>query len=183
MYIAGTKLRAEGSEEEFVIEGYFAVYDKPTLLWEGMYESISKGAFDKSLENNDIRCLFNHEAAMVLGRTGKSTLQLTSDDTGLYGKVFINQEDDEAMNIYQRVKRGDIDGCSFGFMPIIETPEPYKDGVLYRVEEADTMEVSIVTFPQYPETEIQARSKQLEIEQKKQLEVRRQQILNKLKGN
>lgn len=183
MYTQNIELRAENTESnELSIEGYFAVYDSPTQLFDGYYESISPGAFKRSLEGNDIRCLFDHQSSTVLGRTGNQTLTLRSDDKGLYGKVTINRDDTEAMNIYQRVKRGDISGCSFGFLPVEERSEPYENGVLYRVNEADTVEVSIVTFPAYPDTEIQARSKKFEQDNKKQLEVRRQKLMNQLKG-
>lgn len=181
MYLKDSlQLRSE-NESELVIEGYFALYGVPTQLTDGLYEQIEKGAFDNSLQSNDIRCLFNHDTAVVLGRTGNKTLELHSDDKGLYGKVYINANDKQAVDIYERVKRGDITGCSFGFYPVNEEPISYEDGVMYRVLEADTIEVSIVTFPQYPETEIKARSKQLEEYKSKQLEVRKQQLLNKLK--
>ncbi len=181
MYLKDSlKLRAE-NESDFVIEGYFALYDTPTKLTDGLYEQIEKGAFDNSLKSNDIRCLFNHDSAIVLGRTSNNTLQLNSDDKGLYGKVTINAEDKQAMDIYSRVKRGDISGCSFGFYPAQEEPTAYEDGVMYRVIEADTIEVSIVTFPQYPETEIKARSKQLDGYKSEQLKVRKQKLLDKLK--
>lgn len=62
-----------------------------------------------------------------------------------------------AMDVYARVKRGDITGCSFGFYPISERWEDRDDGTHYVVEEADTIEVSICTFPAYPQTEIDAR--------------------------
>lgn len=176
------QLRSEENSDELIIEGYFALFNTPTKLTDGLYEQIEKGAFANSLKNNDIRCLFNHDSAVVLGRTGNSTLELIEDEKGLYGKVHINKDDEQAMNIYARVKRGDITGCSFGFYPAQEEPVSFEDGVMYRVIEADTIEVSIVTFPQYPETEIAARSKQLEINKAKQLEVRKQQLLNRLKG-
>ena len=59
------------------IEGYFAVFDAPTELFPGYIESITKGAFANSLKNNDIRCLFNHDMAAVLGRMSNNTLELS----------------------------------------------------------------------------------------------------------
>ena len=151
-----TREVSEGAEP--IIEGYFAVFDQETELWPGCFESIAAGAFDNSLKDNDIRCLFNHRTDLVLGRLSAGTLELKVDEHGLFGSVRINQNDDEAMNVYQRVKRGDITGCSFGFDPVQEEQTNREDGtVKFDVKEANTMEVSICTFPAYPQTEIEAR--------------------------
>ena len=37
------------------------------------------------------------------------------DGHGLWGRITINGEDTDAMNLYARVKRGDMSQCSFGF--------------------------------------------------------------------
>ena len=151
-----TREVSEGAEP--IIEGYFAVFDQETELWPGCFESIAAGAFDNSLKDNDIRCLFNHRTDLVLGRLSAGTLELKVDEHGLFGSVRINQNDDEAMNVYQRVKRGDITGCSFGFDPVQEEQINREDGtVKFDVKEANTLEVSICTFPAYPQTEIEAR--------------------------
>ena len=54
------ELRAEQAQEEYTIEGYFAVFNQQTELWRGAFEQVSPGAFDKTL-GNDIRALINHE--------------------------------------------------------------------------------------------------------------------------
>src|SRR5690625_7930925 len=73
------------------------------------------------------------------------------------------------MNLYERVKRGDVDQCSFGFNILKEDTEHLDDGsVKWIIREIDLHEVSVVTFPAYPETSVQARMKQKEqIEQRK----------------
>lgn len=165
-----------------IIEGYFAVFNQETELWPGTFEEIAQGAFDNSLEDNDIRCLFDHDSAMVLGRSVAGTLELTIDERGLYGKVMINQEDTEAMNIYQRVKRGDISGCSFGFNPKDEELINRDDGtVKFVVKEADTLEVSIVTFPAYPQTEIEARKADVSKISKRRLEAKKNNLKERMK--
>ena len=55
----GLKIRAEDNGEKY-IEGYFAVFNQETELWKDWFEQIAPGAFANSLQNNDIRCLFNH---------------------------------------------------------------------------------------------------------------------------
>ena len=111
---SGLKTRAQDDGKKY-IEGYFVVYNQETELWPGWFEQIAAGALDDSLKDNDIRCLFNHDSNNVMGRVSAGTLELKSDDYGLWGKVEINEADSMAMDVYARVSRGDITGCSFGF--------------------------------------------------------------------
>ncbi len=165
------------------IEGYFAVFDAPTELFPGYIESITKGAFANSLKNNDIRCLFNHDMAAVLGRMSNNTLELSEDEKGLFGRVKINPADSDALNTYAKVQRGDISGCSFGFYPVEEKSEIDDDGT-YRstIIEADTWEVSICTFPAYEQTEIQARHADADKAKERLLSVRKEKIREKIGG-
>lgn len=172
----------EGSQDKY-LEGYFSVINQSTELWPGAYEEIAPGAFANSLRNNDIRCLFNHDTAVVLGRTANGTLELKEDSHGLWGRVKINPDDKQALDIYARVQRGDICGCSFGFNPISEEIEEQSDKtVKWRVLEADTLEVSVCTFPAYPQTEIQARKSSMEQSKQRQLEQTRVELKKKLEG-
>lgn len=175
------KTRAEGESDKY-IEGYFAVFEQETELWHNCFEKISRGAFDNSIKNNDIRCLFNHDSGFVLGRMSSNTLELRTDTYGLWGRVKINPLDRQAMDIYARVERGDISGCSFGFNPVDKTWLTENDITTWDVKEADTHEVSICTFPAYPQTEIQARQKDMQVSQKRQLEQRKADIKKKLEG-
>src|SRR6185312_6634158 len=109
-----TNLKTRSENDEMVIEGYFAVFNSETELWGGAYEEIAPSAFDKTL-SNDIRALIDHETRAVLGRTKAGTLELKVDSRGLWGSIKINPNDGDAVNLYERVKRGDIDQCSFGF--------------------------------------------------------------------
>lgn len=179
---ADLQTRDQTESEDPIIEGYFAVTETETELWEGVFEEIATGAFDNSLKNNDIRCLFNHQTDVVLGRMSAGTLELRIDEKGLYGKTTINPNDSEAMNVYQRVKRGDISNCSFGFYPKDEQIVNRDDGtVKFIVKEADTMEVSVVTFPAYPQTEVEARQKEMELSQKRAAEVWKSKMKGRMK--
>jgi len=173
------KTRAEGENDRY-IEGYFAVFEQETELWEGTFEKIARGAFDNSIKNNDIRCLFNHDSGFVLGRTASQTLELRTDTHGLWGRVKINASDRQAMDVYARVERGDISGCSFGFNPVAEEYEERVNGILWTVKEADIHEVSICTFPAYPQTEIQARKRDFEQSQKRSLEQKKVELRKRL---
>lgn len=171
--------REEQGNEKY-IEGYFAVYNQETELWAGTYEKIAPGAFENSIINNDIRCLFNHDSGFVLGRQQAGTLELRTDNYGLWGRVKINENDQQALSVYARVERGDVSGCSFGFWPVSEVYEEKDGEIHWTVNEADTSEVSIVTFPAYPQTEIQARKKDFNENQKRRLEARRKELRERL---
>lgn len=167
--------------EEYVIEGYFAVFGQETELWRGAYESIAPTAFNETL-SNDIRALINHDTALVLGRNKAGTLELRTDSRGLWGKIRLNSKDTDAMNLYERVKRGDVDQCSFGFNIIDESTEWREDDtVKWTINKADLHEVSVVTFPAYESTGVQARHAQFEEMKERKLEQRKLQLKERLK--
>lgn len=140
------------------IEGYFAVFNSVYDIAPGMSESIAPGAFSQTLAG-DIRALINHDSTLVLGRTKAHTLLLREDERGLWGDVAINPNDGDAMNLYERVKRGDVDQCSFGFDIIRQDTEVREDGsVHWTIREVELYEVSACTFPAYEATNISARA-------------------------
>ena len=145
------------------IVGYFSVFNSIYEIAPGMTESVAPGAFSRSLAANDVRALINHDTTLVLGRTKAGTLTLREDDHGLWGEILINPNDQDAMNAYERVKRGDVDQCSFGFDPVSEETETRTDGsVHWTLRDVELYEVSVCTFPAYEDTNIQARSAQRE---------------------
>lgn len=159
--IIESQLKTRSLEDgDKILEGYFVVFNQETELWHGVYEEIMPEAVVNSLKNNDIRALFNHDTAKVLGRIGNQTLELTSDDHGLYGRVRINPDDQEANDIYARVARGDINQCSFGFYPVDEEVirDLANDSTKFVIKDANIIEVSVVAFGAYPTTEVSARS-------------------------
>lgn len=164
------------------ISGYFAVFNQETRLWGDVYEAISPAAFDNAIKNDDVRCLLNHNDDIVLGRTKNQTLVLRTDDYGLYGEVEVNQADIEALNAYERIKRGDITGCSFGFDVISEKMNDRGKSVLYIIEDLKLFEVSPCTFPAYPQTEIQARKIQHEQTQKRTIQQKKAELRKRLEA-
>jgi HK97 family phage prohead protease len=170
------KTRAEGDGGDLIIEGYFAVFNRQTELWPGAYEEIAPGAFDSTL-GNDIRALINHDTTLVLGRNKSGTLELKADSHGLWGQVKINPNDSDAVNLYERVKRGDVDQCSFGFNITSEETDWREDGsVKWTIQEVDLHEVSICTFPAYEETGVQARKAEVDQHRQRQLEQRKNNL-------
>lgn len=177
-----TELKTRSEGENMTIEGYFVVFNSQTELWTGAYEEIAPQALDDTL-SNDIRALINHDTTLVLGRNKAGTLELKKDSRGLWGSIKINPNDTDAVNLYERVKRGDVDQCSFGFNVVSEETEWGDDGtVKWTITEIDLHEVSVTTFPQYEETGVQAREKEVEQHKEKQLEVRKNNLKARLKN-
>ncbi len=178
-----TDFQVRQQDDDRYIEGYFIRFNEETELWEGIYEQVSPDAINNSLKNNDIRALFDHQTSLVLGRTGNKTLTLKKDNTGLYGVVEINQNDKQAMDILARIERGDINSCSFGFNVISEEITDRDDGTtLFTLKEIDLKEVSVVAFPAYDGTSIQARKKDIKQHKERQLEVKKNKLKERLKN-
>lgn len=175
--------RADDNGKDIYIEGYFSVFDSPYELWEGATEIVKPGAFAGCL-GQDVRALINHNSTLVLGRTTSGTLTLREDDKGLWGSIRINRDDGDAMNLYSRVQRGDVDQCSFGFDIKKETFIDLGGGKCrWEIQEVDPLyEVSVCTFPAYEDTAVSARKRDLADIQTRRAEVWRENILKKLGG-
>lgn len=168
--------RSDETSGEKRIAGYFVVFNSETELWPGAYEEISPEALTNIPE--DVRALFDHDTSKVLGRTKSDTLSLSIDEKGLYGEIIINENDSDAVNLYERVKRGDIDQCSFGFEILKEETEHREDGsIKWIIKEIILYEVSVVTFPAYADTAVEARQQQFN----KMNESRRNDLKKQLK--
>lgn len=178
-----TQYRAAEENGELYIEGYFAVFNSVYEIAPGLTESIAPGAFAGTL-GGDIRALTNHDTTLVLGRTKASTLELREDGHGLWGRVRINREDSDAMNLYHRVQRGDVDQCSFGFFILEEEAEYREDGsVHFTIRAVELHEVTVATFPAYEETAVAARSAQAEQIKRRAGQAWRENMRNRLKGS
>lgn len=176
-----TKFETREDGENPTIEGYFAVFNSNYEIAPGMSESIAPGAFSRTLAN-DVRALINHDTTLVLGRTKANTLELREDSHGLWGKISINPNDRDAMNLYERVKRGDVDQCSFGFDLKEQDTEIRDDGAVHwTIRDLDLFEVSCCTFPAYEQTNISARSKERDEIKKRELSAWREKMKGVLK--
>ena len=154
------KFQTRAEDGNLYIEGYFAVYNSRYNLWDDAYETIAPGAFEGETRK-DVRALCNHDTTLVLGRTTAGTLTLRTDEVGLWGSIIINQADQDAMNLYERVKRGDVTQCSFGF-DIVDQDVEYQDGgpTVWVIKKVRLYEVSVVTFPAYEDTGVSVRRRE-----------------------
>lgn len=182
MRTASTDFVTRDDDGKLSIEGYFAVFNSVYDICPGLSESISEEAFDNTL-SDDIRALINHDTTLVLGRTKAGTLQLRTDSHGLWGHIDINPKDVDAMNLYNRVQRGDVDQCSFGFDILNEETDFRDDGSIHwTIKEVKLYEVSPCTFPAYEETNIAARSKERDEILQRRNAAWKEKMLKTLKG-
>ena len=182
-YLQMHDIKTRDDSDELSLEGYFAVFGDVYKVWDGATESIAQGAFTEAIQG-DVRALYNHNDDLILGRTAAGTLELREDSYGLWGKVKLNRNDSDAMNAYERIKRGDITGCSFGFNIAEEETEYRDDGSIHwTIKKVDPLyEISPCVFPAYEATNVSARGKQIDDMKKRKLELRKTEILKKLKG-
>lgn len=150
------EVRTDNDQPRLV--GYAAVFNQVTDLLPGFREVVRRGAFAKSIREGDIRALWNHDPNYVLGRTRSGTLKLDEDEHGL--KVEIAPPNTAwARDLLESIKRADVDQMSFGFRVLQDrwtredTEKPLRE-----LLEVELFDVSPVTFPAYPETEIGVRS-------------------------
>lgn len=161
--LAEIEIRAakEGSKSPGGIRGLAAVYDSLSLNLGGFREKIDRGAFDRAAAEDDVRALFNHDRNLVLGRSkaGAGTLRLDpSHERGLAIDIEELPNTSTARDLVELMKRGDVDQMSFGFSTVGDRWEEDDDGRIIRtLEEVRLFDVSPVTFPAYPETEVEAR--------------------------
>jgi len=152
-------LREEGQAPR--ISGYAAVFDTPSEVLFGFFrEIIRPGAFANSLKEGDVRALWQHDAARVLGRTKNSTLILAEDSHGL--KIDITPPKTQwAQDALESIRRGDVDQMSFGFQALKDNWTKDENGFQLReLLEVEVFEVSAVTFPAYPDTTVAVRSRE-----------------------
>jgi HK97 family phage prohead protease len=155
--------RADGENMPKEIGGIAAVINSVTDL--GYFEEvINAGAFDYALSKEyDIRCLFNHEAELILGRTKADTCKVFVNADGNLEYTWVpDYENPTHMSVVRSIMRGDITQSSFAFTIKEQswtTSEKYGNmgkRVITVIE--DLYDVSPVTYPAYADTEADARS-------------------------
>lgn len=149
-------LRAEGAPPR--IAGHAAVFNTLSEdLW-GFREQIAPGAFAKSLGKDDIRALWNHDPNIVLGRNRSGTLSLAEDERGLAIEIVTPDTQLVRDMVLSPIERGDVSQMSFGFRTISDEWRMQDGMPLRTLLEVDLFDVSPVTFPAYPDTDVAVRS-------------------------
>ena len=179
--ISAQKVRAVEQDSSKSIECLFATFTGRYDTAPGVYETIAPNAFDDTL-HDDIRALVDHDTRLVLGRTTAGTLSLRVDSLGLWGRITINEQDSDAMNLYARVQRGDVTGCSFGFDVLDEDNEyiAATQECHWILKKVKLYEVSVCTFPAYQDTIAESRKERNEAFEKRKIEAFKQRCLARL---
>lgn len=140
---------------EPAIEGYASVFDSWSEELGGnqpFRERVVKGAFEETIQVDDIRALFNHDPNYVLGRNKSGTLTLEEDDKGLHVRI-IPPDTQWAKDLLVSIKRGDITQMSFGFTVVLDRWNFEDNTDVRELLKVKLYDVSPVTFPAYTQTE------------------------------
>src|SRR3990172_2102595 len=150
-----TEIRVEGESEK--IAGYGSVFYDPENpgtefeLWSLVTERWQPAAFNRSIKEDDIRALFNHDPSMVLGRLVAGTLRLAVDEKGLRYEI-----DPPATtlgrDLLESLRRGDITGSSISFEVIEEEWRTEDERNIREIREVKLWDVGPVTFPAFAAT-------------------------------
>lgn len=145
----------EAEDGAMRLSGYAAVFNDPSVPLP-FSERIAPGAFRKTLsETPDVRLLINHEG-LPLARTKNGTLTLSEDEVGLRFDADL-PDTTEARDLWTLIQRGDVDQMSFAFRVIRQKWSADRtERTLTEVSLADG-DVSVVTYPAYPTTTVEAR--------------------------
>jgi len=150
------ELRVDGGDTP-LIRGHAAVFDLPSEDLGGFRERIAPGAFAKTIQSADVRALFNHNPDYVLGRNKAGTLRMSEDSKGL--AIEIDPPDTQfARDLAVSMRRGDINQMSFGFRTLSDKWAKVDGEWLRTLLEVELFDVSPVTYPAYPQTDVAARS-------------------------
>lgn len=141
------------------ISGIAAPFSKRSLDLNGFTEIIAPGAFTRTLEENpDVLCLRDHDQSILLGRTKSGTLTLAEVAAGLRFTCKLPNTT-QAADLIESLARKDIDSCSFGFRTVKDDWSVTADGTVIRtLLDVDLFEISVVSFPAYPDATAALRS-------------------------
>ena len=145
--------------KEMRITGYAVVFDQRTVLYrdpETGYdygEIIDSNALDRA-NLNDVILRYNHEGH-VLARTRNGSLTLRVDKRGLFVEADLSGSE-EARRFYEEVKMGLLDKMSFAFDVAADVWD--EKSRTRRISKINRLyDVSIVAFPAYEQTQVEAR--------------------------
>ena len=143
--------------DELYVEGYAAVFDSPTVLFEydgvEYKEQICRGAFD-GCQMSDVIFNYNHEGK-VLARTRNKTLELSIDEKGLKIRARLDGTE-EGRRLYEEIKGGYVDRMSFAFTVREESFDTAEHQ--WNVRKIKRLyDTSAVSIPAYDDTSIEAR--------------------------
>lgn len=159
----GLELRSAAGGKPPTLVGYPIVCGAVSEPINGQFrEIVHPDAVRSALGRDpDVRALIDHNPSAILGRTRAGTLTLTQDARGLRFECPLPNTS-YAADLAESVKRGDVSGMSFGFDALRDSwQDQVRDGKRTSVRtlhDIDLHDVSVVTFPAYPEASVALRS-------------------------
>jgi len=164
---APIELRTEQEENAEVayIEGYPIVFNQETDMGEWR-EIIDPATVSEGKMLRDVALMVGHDFGSIplahsRRNNGSGTMQLTATEEGVFMRAALDVEGNpKAKEAYSAVKRGDLSGMSFAFTVNEERWEDLDtDRPLRRILSFGRIyEVSLVAFPAYSGTSVQAAS-------------------------
>jgi HK97 family phage prohead protease len=173
------ELREAGEGSMPRMSGHAAVYNRWSEDLGGFKERVLPGAFDKSIGVSDVRALFNHDPNYIFARTTvaadtEGSLALASETKGLH--IEANPLDTATIRdlVIAPCRAGLVTQMSFSFMvrgdevwdqepgagtgAVWRSPKQM-DGLYERdLLDLELFDVSPVTFPAYPQTDVAVRA-------------------------
>ena len=165
--ITKLKIRAMEDEETEIVEGYALKFDRwsDNLGW--FREKLAPDCL-KNTNMDNVVALFNHDQSNILGRTGIN-LDLAVDNIGLKFRLKPTGTT-IAKDLLENIRSGIVNQCSFAFtVPNEEGAEEWrydKENDFYErtINKIDRLyDVSVVTTPAYPDTEVVVGARGLEM--------------------
>lgn len=146
------QFRTEQTEEgKMEIKGYAAVFNSPETY--SYTEVIDSKAFDEA-DMTDVVLRYNHnDSFMVLARTRNGSLNLNTDEKGLFMKATLQDNITEHKNVYNAIDSGLIDKQSFAFT-VEEDSYDYDTDTRTITKIGKVFDVSVVDQPFYNSTDV-----------------------------
>ena len=142
---------------EYRAEGYATTYSDPYLLFHmddvDYFEEIAPDAIDERTDMSDVIFQFDHEG-MVFARMSNGTLSLSNDEHGLKVDVDLSKTND-ARNMFENISSGMVREMSWAFT--VDGQKYDKDTHTRKITHIKKIyDVSAVSIPANPNTEIMA---------------------------
>jgi hypothetical protein len=141
------------------VEGYALVFNSPTVLFKQNGIEYKEVIDQRALDNtnlSDVVLRYNHNDVFApLSRTRGGNMTLTVDNNGLYfrAKLF---DTSASRDIFTLIQQGVLSSMSFGFVVGKENYDA-KTHTRKILEFNKLFEISIVDFPAYNDTSVEAR--------------------------
>lgn len=136
-----------------VVWGYAVLWDVATVIGRDFREQFARGSLDRTIREDDIRMLLDHDRGRVIGRTSAGTLRLRVDGLGLRYEVDVDQSTPDGQTLAGTVGRRDVTGVSPGMYVTAENWDDSGGGLPLRIiTEARLAELSVVSWPAYEQT-------------------------------